>query len=130
MDSARWIVDLLTSPATPLYGMLLIVGVMAWRVSVQGLPAIMLAFVERRRVTAAEKAADWDRLRDEVKRQGDEIREVRANEQDCQRKLNDALRRLATIEGFQVGRGEGHNEAQVILSAERQADAKKAKPDG
>ena len=130
MDSAAWVLDLLTAPATPLYGMLLIVSVMAWRASVQGFPAIILALVERRRATAAEKAADWERLRDEVKRlsaENEQCHEDLAKERECRHRdvsalrddLNAAKGRIAELEGYMMGAGKANQEAAGIVAIER-----------
>lgn len=124
MGNAHWIIDFITSPATPLYFVALIYGIRSWK----GAPPLILAFVEWRKTTLAAREADWRRLRDEVQRQGDELREIRINEKDCQHKLINALGRIATLEGYNDGRGEAHQEAQRIVSAERQADAKKERP--
>lgn len=86
-------------------------------------PRIMERRNESKRDRAAIEGSQYERMDARMQR-------LEQREEECQRQLTDALKRIATLEGFQVGRGEGHNEAQMILSSERQADAKKAKPDG
>lgn len=49
-------------------------------------------------------------------------------EEDCQRKLTDALRRLAQVEGFMMGQGKARQEAANIVAVERLSDKESKKP--
>lgn len=112
MDSARWIVDLLTSPATPAWGVFLIVAVFAWRASVAGFPAIILSLVERSKAKAAAKEADWTRLRDErntavQSRDAWMLRAIAAEGQQ------------ARLEAIDLGQGEVRNQQATEAAYER-----------
>lgn len=50
-------------------------------------------------------------------------------EEKCRHELADKERRLAKLEGYADGRGEAHQEAQMIVSVEREIDAAKRDKD-
>lgn len=101
-----------------------------WRMW-NGSPAMFQQWIEYRKAKAAEKAADWKRLRDEISR-GDERYarlEGRADkleeaEQQCREDLASAKERIATLEGLNMGRGMARQEAAIIESAKRITDEK------
>lgn len=106
-------------------------GLLAIRVW-SGIPKFMEQWLALRQAKALEKAADWSRRGDLLKDQGDEIKRLgerckrlEAAEEKCRNDLADAKERIATLEGYNIGEGKALNEAQRILSAEREADAEK-----
>jgi hypothetical protein len=86
------------------------------------IPAIMAQWIARRQTIAAEKAADWDRLRDEVERYSERLSGVETREQECQRQLTDAMRRIAELEGYMMGQGKARQDAAAIVASERLAE--------
>jgi hypothetical protein len=118
-DSARWIIDLLVNPATPLYGMLLIVGVMAWRAAVAGFPGIISSLLQWRDSSTKTRRTEIERLEarcerledrdDECRRELTEVRDTLADEQAARKRL----------EAIMLGIGEGKQMVQAGLSADR-----------
>lgn len=84
-----------------------------------GAPAMFGKWIEWRVAKAAEKAADWTRLRGEIDRYGTRIEYLEQREEECQRKLAEAEGRIAKLEGYEQGRGEARQETAVLRSAER-----------
>lgn len=81
-------------------------------------PLVMAKLNEAKRDTAT--AADALLARYENR-----VASLEAAEEKCRYDLADAIRRLSELEGYMMGRGEAKQEAQLIVSAERQADAVK-----
>lgn len=77
-----------------------------------GAPAMLDRWLAWRAAKAAEKAADWSRLRDEVIR-------LSEAEHRCRNELADVTRRLATLEGYNIGRGKAVQEASTIVAVDR-----------
>lgn len=112
-----------------------------------GLPAVMAQWIERRRVIAAEKAADWERLRAENSRFAERLHVVEERHDECERnlaaerqqrhadvsslrnELADAKGRLREIEGYMMGQGKARQDAAGIVAIERLADRKKTDKD-
>jgi hypothetical protein len=100
-------------------------AVALWR-AWTGLPAVMARWNERERDKVSERASDFERLREELKRsdernakRDDRITFLEESEQRCRHDLADALRRLAVLEGYEMGRGKAAQDAQAIVSTER-----------
>lgn len=85
----------------------------------------MAALLERRKAIAAEKEADWTRIRAEVTRYVDRLAAVERHDEECQRQLNEALRRLAEVEGYMMGQGKARQDAATIVATERLLDRDK-----
>jgi outer membrane murein-binding lipoprotein Lpp len=92
-------------------------------------PLILARINERERDGVAEKAGDWDRLRQEVSRLADRVAALERKVDECEEERDAALRRAVTaetelikLEAYHFGVGEGKQTAQVILSAERKKD--------
>jgi hypothetical protein len=111
-----------------------------WR-GYSGLPAVMAQWIARRQAIAAEKDAEWKRLRDEVERysqQRDEadqrftqFRDEQLLENaECRRQLHEALGRLAQVEGFMMGQGKARQDAAAIVAVERLTDRNGEKDEG
>lgn len=118
---------------------ILMLGV--WRMW-NGLPAVMAQWVAWRQTKltaqlAREKAIneakdqDWARLRDEVGRLVGRVQSLEGkcdtleSEVDaCRQREGEWMRRAIEAEAALMGRGRADQEAQRIVSAERQADAK------
>jgi len=95
-----------------------ILAVAVWR-GWTGLPAVMAQWNERLRDKVAERATDWTRLRDEIGRLDARCKSLEEAEQRCRSELADAVRRLSTLEGYEMGRGKAAQDAQAIVSTER-----------
>lgn len=92
-----------------------------------GAPAMFGKWIEWRIAKAAEKSADWTRLRGEIDRYGERIKHLEQRDQECQRDLAAALGRIAKLEGYEAGRGEARQEVAVLKSAERIVERKEKK---
>lgn len=108
----------------------LVLLVMAWR-GYTIIPAVITAWVTRRQAIAAEKAADWDRLRDEVRRLADRVDSLERKVDECEtredewrRRAIDAEAALARERAVQVGMGIARDRAQAALAADRADPAK------
>lgn len=80
------------------------------------LPAIMERLNERRRDRAAIEGDQYERMDARLQR-------LEQSEEECQHKLVDALRRIAELEGYNIGQGMARQEAAVIVATERIAGA-------
>lgn len=87
-------------------------------------PRWRLSANETRRDAAAERAGDFTRIRDEVDRLDKRVRRLEAENEECHSNLADATRRIAELEGYNLGKGEAREHAQLIVSADRQERAK------
>lgn len=99
-------------------------------------PLILARINERERDSVAEKAGDWDRLREEVTRLADRVEALERKVKDCEAERDDALRRAVTaetelikLEAYHVGRGKARQEAATIVAIERLADHKRDEGD-
>ena len=88
-----------------------------------GLPAVMAAWNERLRDKVSERATDWTRLRDEIARLDTRCKNLEEAEQRCRSELADKERRLAALEGYEIGRGKADNEAAAIVAKDRAEEA-------
>lgn len=84
---------------------------------------------EARRISAEGETSDWSRLRDEIARLDGRCDHLQREVDDCREREGEWMRRAITAEATLQGEGEAWQEAQRIVSTERQADAKKGKPD-
>jgi hypothetical protein len=84
--------------------------------------------VWKQRVTEAKAGADtiagnqMARLVGEIGRLAQRVESLEASEERCRTDLADAKMRIAELEGYNMGRGEARNEAQRMLSNERETD--------
>lgn len=123
-------------------GVWTIAGILAlttWRIW-NGLPAVMAQWVAwrqakmadklaREQAAAEAKAADWSRLRGEVDRllgRVDTLEEkcdkLEGEVDACRQREAEWMRRAIEAEAALMGRGRADQEAQLIVSAERQKD--------
>lgn len=79
-------------------------------------PLVMERANERRRDSAAEKAGDWERIRAERN-------ELRALLRECEKERVEWQARAVTAEATLLGLGTARQQAQQIVSVERQIDA-------
>lgn len=107
-----------------LVGLSIIALVKSW-------PLILAKLNERKRDDNAEKAGDWNRLREEVDRLAKRVEALEHKVEECESERDEWQRRAVTAEtelirreAYLLGMGEGKQTAQVILSTER----KKADP--
>lgn len=92
-------------------------------------PNIMARRNEARRDAAAVHAGDWERLRNEVTRAHDRIDKVQGELDLCHQERDEWRSRAIAAEAVNLGRGEANQQAQRIVSTERQADARKREGD-
>jgi hypothetical protein len=107
----------------------LVLMVIAWR-GYSGFPAFLAALVARRQAIWAQKDAEWKRIVGEVQRYSERLQVVEKHDEDCQRQLTDALRRLAELEGFMMGQGKARQDAAAIVAIERLTDRENDKEGG
>lgn len=100
--------QLLLTPATPLWFGLLMASVYVYRHS----PDMLRAFAEWAKARAVIKGDRLDRAHSRLDRLED-------REEECQRQLADALRRLAEVEGYMMGQGKARQDAAGIVALER-----------
>lgn len=87
----------------------------------------LFAWLRQRSIggTAVEVAvmAEWKSLNGalaaEVGRVGERCHRLEESEERCQRELTDALKRLATLEGYEQGQGKARQDAAGIVAVER-----------
>src|SRR5690349_10147490 len=91
-------------------------------------PLILAKLIEARRDKVDEKAGDWSRLRGEIERLDGRCDHLQQEVDECHRREGEWMSRAIRAESALLGKGEVRQEAQRIVSAERQADA--AKKDG
>ena len=106
------------------YAPLYIVALAVTAVILRSGPGLFERWNERSRDRDAAKAGDWTRLRSEINRLDDRCAQIELREQECQRNLTDAIRRIGQLEGYNLGVGEAHQSAQRIVSIERESDAR------
>lgn len=82
-------------------------------------PLIMDKLNEQRRDGAAEKAADWTRLRDEVNRLSEAEKQCRRDYAELHRQHMDVIERLTSLEGYMAGQGKASQEAAGVIALER-----------
>jgi septal ring factor EnvC (AmiA/AmiB activator) len=87
---------------------------------------------ERRRDAAAEKANDFQRLREEVDRLSKRVEVLEDKVEECEKDRDDWRNRAVTAEAelirlqaYEYGTGEARQAAQRIVSTERTEDGKK-----
>lgn len=84
-----------------------------------GAPAMFAQWVAWRRARADEKAADWQRLREENQRIDARCQRLEAAEERCREELAGVKQRLASLEGWLAGQGQAHQEAAGVVALER-----------
>lgn len=92
-----------------------------------GLPQILDKWLDYRTARAAEKAADWTRLRDEITRLREWCAELQHEVDECRRREGEWMSRAIAAEAAHLGFGEASQQAQRILSEERTKDKPKEK---
>jgi hypothetical protein len=85
---------------------------------------------EGKRDSAIEKAGDWTRLREEIARLDGRCDHLQREVDDCRAREGEWMRRAITAEATLQGEGDAMQEAQRILSTERQRDAEAKKNRG
>lgn len=112
-DVANWQIF---NPTTGVWAIVVMVGVTLFK----GWPLILERLNERHRDTAAERAGDWTRLRDENERLHRQLA-------DCEKMRVEWMHRAITAEATLQGYGDAHQRAQEMLSAERLENNHKSK---
>jgi hypothetical protein len=102
----------------PLWAFALILAVRSFK----DWPGIMGRWNERQRDRAQINSDQYRQL-------ADRCSSLEKAEEQCRHELADKERRLAKLEGYAEGRGEAHQEAQMIVSTEREIDARKREGD-
>ena len=88
-------------------------------------PGIMERINERQRDAEAEKAGDWARLRDEIKRLDARCDHLQGEVDDCRKREGEWMSRAIAAEAFQMGQGDALQDAARIVAIERLTDASK-----
>lgn len=91
-------------------------------------PFIMAKLNERHRDKAKEKDGDWSRLRAEIVRLDERCDHLQHEVDDCRAREADWMSRAIKAESALLGKGEVKQEAQRIVSADREEHAKRNKP--
>lgn len=112
------------SVETGVFSIAAILGLVSWRIW-NGLPHVMAQWIAWRVAKDAAKGADWNRLRSEIDKLWTECRELRQAVQDCENREVEWMHRAIAAEAKLLGRGEAMQDAQRIVSAEREIDARK-----
>lgn len=105
--------------------------VLAWIQSGASLGLLALCsklYVDNRRLKIAENKDEregWGQL---IQLLEDRVSRLEKSEQECQRRLNEALRRIAELEGYDSGQGMARQDVAVLKSAERIVAEKNKKP--
>jgi hypothetical protein len=107
--------------AAPLWLVVLIYGLR----TAKDWPGIMARWNERRRDASAERAGDWSRLRAEIRRLDDRCDHLQREVDECREREGVWMQRAIAAESALMGKGEVKQEAQRIVSAEREIDAGK-----
>lgn len=96
-----------------------------------GAPAMLETWILWRQSKAAEKASDWHRLRDEIRRLSEAEERCRRDYAELHRKhmelhqeYADLGRRVAELEGYHIGQGRASQEAAGVVALERLKDKK------
>lgn len=111
----------LQSAAWSLVAIIFLLVVRLWN----GSPAMFAQWIEYRKTKEAAKAADWTRLRAEIERLDGRCIRLEDAEAKCRDDLASAKERIATLEGYQIGRGRAAQDAAGIVALERQKDEPK-----
>ncbi len=69
-----------------------------------GAPAMLEQWIAYRRAKAEEKAADWNRLRDEIARLSEAEKQCRSDYKDLHSQHMDVVERLKALEWLEKGR--------------------------
>jgi hypothetical protein len=88
-------------------------------------PSIMGRFNERSRDVDSAKGRDWDRLRAEIVRLDERCDHLQTEVDACREREGVWMARAIAAEAYQLGKGQARQDAQVIVSTERQIDADK-----
>lgn len=113
----------LTSPAPPVWLAFIGLAVLAIRF----FPSWKQRWTEARTADDAIVGNQLSRLVSEIERLSARVNLLEASEERCRSELADAKMRIAELEGYNIGRGEARNEAQRMLSNEREIDREKGK---
>lgn len=99
-------------------------------------PLVMARVNERLRDKEAEKNGEWGRLHAEIARLDARLVSLDARcdhlqheVDECHRRESEWMQRAIAAEAYNLGQGTAFNEAQRIVSTEREADKAKGKPD-
>lgn len=88
-------------------------------------PGIMGRINERSRDVDSAKGRDWQRLRDEITRLDERCDHLQTEVDACREREGVWMARAIAAEAYQLGKGQARQDAQVIVSTERQIDADK-----
>lgn len=103
------------SAAWAVVALLFLFAVRMWN----GAPAMLQQWIAWRQAKAAEKAADWNRLRDEISRLSEAEKRCREDYAELHRQHMDVIERLKTLEGYHMGQGRASQEAAGVVALDR-----------
>lgn len=84
-----------------------------------GGPAMFGQWIEYRKSIHAEKSSDWTRLREEIDRLSKSEKQCREDFAALHSQHMDLSRRIAELEGYQIGQGRASQEAAGVIALER-----------
>ncbi len=84
-------------------------------------PNLWARWNERARDVAAEKTGDWSRLRAEIARLDERCDHLQREVDECREREGVWMQRAISAEAALLGMGDAKQEAQRIVSAEREA---------
>lgn len=108
----------LMSPAPPAWAASLVFATLVFKFY----PLWKQRWTEARTAEDAITGHQWTRLTGEITRLDAEIKMLKQSEQNCREELADAKSRIAELEGYNIGQGKALQEAQRIVSTEREID--------
>lgn len=114
----------ITSAAPPAYALLLGCAVLA----VRFFPVWKQKWTEARTADDAIVGNQWKRFQEEIKRLDERCGRLEEREEECQKKLGEAIHRIAELEGYDEGQGRARQEAQGVVSLDRLAQQPKEPP--
>ena len=116
-------VSWITSPAPPVWLAFIGLAVLAIRF----FPSWKQRWTEARTADDAIVGNQWSRLTGEINRLDGRVKHLEISEERCRIELADAKNRIAELEGYNMGQGKARQEAQAIVSTEREIDARQRK---
>ena len=113
----------LTSPAPPLYALLMGCAVLA----VRFWPVWKQRLTEARTADDAIVGNQWKRFQDEIERLAQRVERLERDVEECHRDRDEERARRVQLEAIMIGRGKADQEAAAIIAAERLGEDRRTK---